>query len=42
MIHALAEVDVTKARRVICEHKARTGESVFYGIHHRLLGAGGR
>ena len=30
MIHALAEVDVTKARQIIREHKTRTGESLSF------------
>jgi pyruvate/2-oxoglutarate dehydrogenase complex dihydrolipoamide acyltransferase (E2) component len=38
-IHALTEVDVTKARRVIREHKARTGESLsFTGFIIACLG----
>jgi len=30
MIHALTEVDVTKARQIIREHKTRTGESLSF------------
>jgi hypothetical protein len=37
MIYALAEVDVTKARQIIREHKARTGESFTASLCRKTL-----
>ena len=35
LIHGLLEIDVTRARTVLREHKARTGEALWHRSHAR-------